>query len=82
MTEQVVSVLTSLESRPAALFVQTASKFSSDIHVRIDSKTVNAKSIMGIISLGIMDGQDVTLAAEGEDEKQAVSELKKLLTSK
>jgi len=82
MVEQVVSVIASLESRPAALFVQTASKYSSNINVKIDNKTVNAKSIMGIISLGILDGQDVTITADGEDAQQAVTDLKKFLTSK
>ena len=82
MVEQIVSVITSLESRPAALFVQTASKFESNINVKIDSKTVNAKSIMGIISLGILDGQEVTLSADGADAEQAVSELKRLLTAR
>ena len=81
MVEQVVSVIASLESRPAALFVQTASRFVSEIHMRIDNKTVNAKSIMGIISLGILDGQEVTIIADGEDAKQAVAELERFLTS-
>ena len=80
--EQAVPVLTSLESRPAAVFVSTASKFTSQIRVTIDNKTVNAKSIMGIISLGILDGQEVRITAEGEDAGQAVCELKKLLTTR
>jgi len=82
MVTEVVSVIESLESRPAALFVQTAGRFASDIHVRTGDKTVNAKSIMGIISLGILDGQDITLTAEGEDAQQAVAELKRFLTSR
>jgi len=82
MVEKVISVITSLESRPAALFVQTASKFTSNIYVKIENKTVNAKSIMGIISLGILDGQDVTIIADGEDARQAVNDLEILLTSK
>ena len=82
MVEQVVSVIESLESRPAALFVQTAGKFASDIKVKIGDKTVNAKSIMGIISLGILDGQDITITAKGDDAQQAVAELKNFLTSK
>ncbi len=81
MTEYTMRVNNSLEARLAALFVQTASKFDASIHVRIDTKTVNAKSIMGIISLGILDGQDITLIAEGEDEKEAVLELERFLNS-
>lgn len=75
MIERTVKVETSLEARPAALFVQAASKFTSSILVRIENKTVNAKSIMGMISLGILDGQTVTIAADGADEQQAVNEL-------
>lgn len=80
MIEQTVPVATSLEARPAALFVQTASKFASSIHVKIDDKVVNAKSIMGIISLGILNGQVLTIIANGEDENQAVAELKNFLS--
>lgn len=79
MTEQSVTVVTSLDARTAALFVQTASKFGSNIKVSIDSKTANAKSIMGIISLEIIDGRVVNIAADGEDEVQAVDELAKFL---
>lgn len=79
MVEQAVSIISSLEARPAALFVQTASKYSSSIKVKIDDKVVNAKSIMGVISLGILDGHVVTIIAEGEDETQAVAELEKYL---
>ncbi len=79
MTEQIISVASSLEARPAALFVQTANKFTSSIKIKIDNKVVNAKSIMGIISLGILDGHVVTITADGADEEQAVSELEKFL---
>ena len=82
VAEQSVPVIASLESRPAAMFVQTASKFASRIQVKIENKTVNAKSIMGIISLGILDGQEVTITADGDDARQAVSELANFLTIK
>lgn len=80
MTEQSIIVTSSLEARSAALFVQTASKFSSNIQVKIDDKIINAKSIMGIISLSILDGQSVTIIANGEDEGQAVKELERFLS--
>lgn len=80
MTEQKIKVGSSIEARPAALLVQTASKYKSSIKVQIDNKMVNAKSIMGIISLGILDGQDVTIIADGEDEDSAIRELKDFLT--
>ena len=80
MTERTLVVASSLEARPAAMFVQTASRFRSSVHVRIDNKTVNAKSIMGMISIGILDGQTITITADGEDEKEAINELDKFLS--
>lgn len=79
MIEKVVSVTTSLEARPAALFVQAASKFESSIKIQVEEKTINAKSIMGLISLGILDGNVVTIIADGKDEEEAVNELTKFL---
>jgi len=83
MTKQpvVVRLKTGLHARPAALFVQEANKFSSEIYVEKDGKKVNAKSIMGIMSLAISSGTEVTISAEGADEQQAVSTLA-LLVSK
>ena len=81
MVEYTMTVASSLEARPAALFVQTASKFKSHIDVCIDNKTVNAKSIMGMISLGILDGHTVKLIANGEDAQQAIDELKRFLSA-
>lgn len=68
-----------LESRPAALFVQVASKFNSRIYVLIEDKKVNAKSIMGMMSLGVIEGEDIVITADGDDEDQAISELVNLL---
>lgn len=81
MIEKTLVVGTSLEARPAAIFVQTASKFSSHIQINIGNKTVNAKSIMGMISLGILDGQTIKIIADGQDEAQAIEELNTFLTS-
>ena len=80
MTEHTLTVTASLEARPAALFVQTASKFKSHIDVRVDNKLVNAKSIMGMISLRVMDGQTLTILADGDDEQEAVDELKRFFS--
>jgi phosphotransferase system HPr (HPr) family protein len=63
------------ETRPAALIVQTASKYTSHVMVRVGDKTANAKSIMGVISLGVADGQTVTVITDGEDETQAIAAL-------
>ncbi|MDR1559916.1 MAG: HPr family phosphocarrier protein [Clostridiales bacterium] len=81
MIERNIQVLASLEARPAALFVQTASQFASSIHLCMDNKTINAKSIMGVISLGVLDGQNVTIIAEGQDEEQAVDKLERFLSA-
>lgn len=69
-----------LEARPAALFVQIASKYESHIAVIVNEKQVNAKSIMGMMSLGAIKGQEIEIRAEGEDEKEAVSALIKFLS--
>lgn len=68
-----------LEARPAALFVQIASKFESHIAVVVGDKQVNAKSIMGMMSLGAIKGQVIDINATGEDEAEAVAALIKFL---
>ncbi len=70
-----------LEARPAALFVQIASKFESHISVVVNEKHVNAKSIMGMMSLGSIKGQELTIIADGEDEKEAIEALIQFLKS-
>ncbi|MBE6021988.1 MAG: HPr family phosphocarrier protein [Cellulosilyticum sp.] len=70
-----------LEARPAALFVQIASKFESHISVVVNEKQVNAKSIMGMMSLGAIKGQLIEIVAEGQDEKEAVDALIQFLKS-
>jgi phosphotransferase system HPr (HPr) family protein len=75
MVNKAIKVSAGLEARSVALFVQTASKFASRIQIQVETKKVNAKSIMGVISLGVLEGQEVAISAEGEDEEQAVSEL-------
>ena len=64
-----------LQARAAALFVQEANRFSSEISIKKDEKTVNAKSIMGIMSLAVASGTEITLVADGSDEEVAVAEL-------
>ena len=68
-----------LESRQAAMFVQVANKYASRIYIIMEDKQVNAKSIMGIVSLGMLKDEEVTLQADGPDEADAVSELAKML---
>lgn len=70
-----------LHARPAALFVQMANKFDSDITVMKGRHKVNGKSIMGIMMLEAGKGAKVTIRADGDDAEQAVIELEKLLLS-
>lgn len=79
MTEKTITVGNALDARQAAFFVQTASKFESKIQLSINDKKINAKSIMGTISLGISSGQVAKITAEGSDETAAVEELAKVL---
>ena len=72
---------TGLHARPAALFVQASKGFSSKISVGFDGRTADAKSIMGIMSLGIKCEAVIRLSAEGPDESEAVGKLKSLIES-
>ena len=63
---------TGIHVRPATLLVQAASKFGSDINLEYNGKSVNLKSIMGVMSLGVGQNADVTITAEGDDEKDAL----------
>ncbi|EFB62966.1 phosphocarrier protein HPr [Lactobacillus gasseri] len=63
---------TGIHARPATLLVQAASKFNSDINLEYNGKSVNLKSIMGAMSLGVGQGADVTITADGDDAKEAI----------
>ena len=71
-----------LEARPVAIFVQVASQYDCSIIVEFRDERVYAKSIMGMMSLGIAQGERVTVLADGPDEKEAVIGIEKYLTSK
>ena len=68
-----------VEVSPVAKCVQVASQFKSKIYVERETKKVNAKSIMGMMALGIVPGQTVKISAEGEDEAQALDSIEKYL---
>lgn len=70
-----VQLKTGLQARPAALFVQEANRFASEIYLEKEGKKVNAKSIMGIMSLAINRGCTVTLSIDGRDEEEAMAAL-------
>ena len=84
MFEKSIEVVndTGLHARPAALFVQAASRYKSSIWLEKEEKKVSAKSIMGIMSLGVAKGIKIKISAEGIDEEPAVEELITLVKSK
>jgi catabolite repression HPr-like protein len=69
-----------LEARPVALLVQEASKYESTIYIRSGEKKVNAKSIMGMMSLGLDNGDLLDVSADGSDEQTAVDNIEKFLS--
>lgn len=71
-----------LEARPIALLVQEASKYESQIYIQSGDKRVNAKSIMGMMSLGLDNGEEMEVFAEGADEQAAVEDLEHFLAGK
>ncbi|WP_392454294.1 HPr family phosphocarrier protein [Chryseomicrobium aureum] len=75
-----VGLSNGLQARQAALFVQEANRFASEIFLEKDGKKVNAKSIMGIMSLAVGRGEEVVLYAEGSDEEAAIDTLSKFIT--
>lgn len=77
-----VQIAEGLDARPTALMVQVASKFASDVHVELGSKKVNAKSIMGMMTLGLNAGEDIVIVTEGEDEEDAMKGMEEFLSGK
>ena len=69
-----------LHARPATFFIQKANEFKSGIWVEKDERKVNAKSLLGVLSLGITKGTTITLLADGSDEKEAVAALSELVS--
>ena len=84
MTEKIVKVINraGIHARPSALLVQTTKNFVSNIYMEKGSDRINAKSIMGIITLGAAYGSEIKIIAEGEDEEAAIEILVKLFESK
>lgn len=76
-----IQIADGLEARPTALLVQVASQYDSRIYVEIGDKKVNAKSIMGMMTLGLSAGESVVVSAEGDDELDAIENIEKYLSS-
>ena len=68
-----------LHARPATFFIQKANEFKSFITIAKDERKVNAKSLLGVLSLGIVNGMTITLVADGPDEAEALAGLKELI---
>lgn len=77
-----IQIPSGLEARPVALLVQVASQYESDIYVESGEKKVNAKSIMGMMTLGLAAGEEVIVSANGADEQEAIANIEKYLSSK
>ena len=76
-----IQIADGLEARPTALLVQVASQYESKIYVENGDKKVNAKSIMGMMTLGLSAGESVVVSAEGSDEIAAIENIEKYLSS-
>lgn len=76
-----INISTGLEARPVAVFVQVASQFDSSIYVEVGTKKVNAKSIMGMMTLGLDVGESFVVSADGADEEKAIAEIEKYLAA-
>ena len=79
--KSVVKCESGLHNRQATFFIQKANEFKCGIWVEKDERRVNAKSLLGVLSLGIVGGTTITLIADGSDEKEAVAALAELINS-
>lgn len=75
-----IAIETGLEARPVAMLVQIASQYAGEVYLEVENKKVNAKSIMGMMTLGLNAGEEVTIIAHGGEEAAAVAEIEKFLT--
>ena len=77
----VITNTSGLHARPATFFIQKANSYKSSIWIEKDERKVNAKSLLGVLSLGIAKGMTVTLIADGYDEEEALAGLAELIDS-
>ena len=77
--EVIVNNGTGLHSRPATLLVKKASSFKSDVSIEFNGKKANVKSLIGVLSLGVTKGANITVTATGDDETLAAEEIAKLI---
>lgn len=79
--EITIQLPSGLEARPVAMLVQVASQYESEIHVISEGRTVNAKSIMGMMTLGLDTGEKVMVTANGSDEAEAIQNIEAYLSA-
>ncbi|MDR1765248.1 MAG: HPr family phosphocarrier protein [Lachnospiraceae bacterium] len=81
MTRKTIAIKldSGLEARPVAMLVQVASQYDSNIYIESESRRVNAKSIMGMMTLGLSAGEEVAVVADGSDEEKAVAGIERYL---
>ncbi len=77
--ELIINAENGFEAKPATLFIQKASKYKSSIWVEKGERKANGKSLLGLMSLGLANGQRITIIADGDDEEQAIQDLYKYL---
>ena len=75
-----IKIPSGLEARPIAMLVQVACQYDSSIYIQMQDKKINAKSIMGMMSLEIIEGETVTVVVDGSDEAEALDNIEKYLT--
>lgn len=76
-----IQIPTGVEDRPVAVLVQVASQYDSEIYLEVGNKRINAKSIMGMMSLGMKKGKEILVSADGADEEAAMENIEKFLCS-
>ena len=81
MQQSIVKCESGLYNRQATYFIQKANEFKSSIWIEKDERRVNAKSLLGVLSLGIVKGSTITLVADGADEQEAIDTLTALINS-
>lgn len=77
-----IGISNGLEVRPIAMLVQVASQYASSIYLESEARKVNAKSIMGMMSLGLDAGESVTVSVDGVDEEEAMKSIEEYLSKK
>jgi len=78
---EIVKLATGIQARPAAQFVQIATRFGSEVLLEYKGREVNAKSIMGIMSLAVPSGEEVTITTSGSDEEEAMEQILQFISS-